>query len=150
LLNRLLPQPMNKKELSSEQQQFSEILQQIQSAKKRAVQQVNNTLVELYWNIGKHISSQVELDHWGKNTVEQLAKFIQNKAPEIKGFSSRNLWRMKQFYEVYGSDTKLSTLWSVLPWSHNRRIMALKTPEEREFYLRLCQEKNYSFRELEG
>jgi len=48
---------MDKKSLSSEQQQFSEILQQIQSAKKRAVQQVNNTLVELYWSIGKHISS---------------------------------------------------------------------------------------------
>lgn len=140
---------MNKNPLNSEQQQFSEILRQIQSAKQRAVQQVNTTLVELYWNIGKHISNQVKLDHWGKNTVEQLAKFIQSNATEIKGFNARNLWRMKQFYEVYGSDTKLSTLWSVLPWSHNRRIMTLKTPEERAFYLRLCQEKSYSFRELE-
>ena len=140
---------MNKKTLTSEQQHFSEILQQIQSAKQQAVQQVNSVLVELYWNIGEYISEKVKLADWGKNTVEQLANFIQNNAPETKGFNARNLWRMKQFYEVYRGDTKLSTLWSVLPWSHNRRIMTLKTPEEREFYLRLCHEKKYSFRELE-
>lgn len=81
--------------------------------------------------------------------MEQLALFIQNNDPGIKGFNSRNLCRMKQFHEVYGTDAKLSTLWSVLPWSHNRRIMSLKTAEEREFYLNICSSKSYSFRELE-
>ncbi len=54
---------------------------------------------------------------------------------EIKGFSVRNLWRMKQFYETYFEEKILSTLWTQLSWSHNRRIMTLKTEEEREFYL---------------
>jgi len=70
--------------------------------------------------------------------------------PNTNGFSARNIWRMKQFYETYADFSKLSTLWSVLPWSHNRRIMTLKTAEEREFYLRLCQQNKYSFRELES
>ena len=42
---------------------------------------------------------------------------------------------MKQFYETYQEHQKLSTLWTQLSWSHNRRIMSLKTSEEREFYL---------------
>jgi len=67
----------------------------------------------------------------------------------MNGFSARNIWRMKQFYEIYADSPKLSTLWSVLPWSYNRRIMTLKTAEEREFYLLLCHQKKYSFRELE-
>ena len=38
-------------DITPETQEFSEILQQIQTAKKRAVQQINNTLVELYWGL---------------------------------------------------------------------------------------------------
>ena len=70
----------------------------------------------------------------GKNTVEQLAVFIQQRDPSINGFTASNIWRMKQFFETYQEDTKLATVWRVLPWSHNRRIMTLKTTEEREFY----------------
>ena len=55
---------------------------------------------------------------------------------------------MKQFYEVYKNDEKLATVWRVLSWSHNRRIMSLKTKEEREFYLKLCNKKKYSVRDL--
>jgi hypothetical protein len=133
---------MKNQPITPETQQFSEILQQIQTAKNRAVKQINSTLVELYWGIGEYISTQVELSRWGKNTVEKLAAFIQHNAPEIKGFNTSNLWRMKQFYETYEGNSKLATLWRVLPWSHNRRIMSLKSPEEREFYLLLCREKD--------
>jgi len=70
---------------------------------------------------------------WGKSVVTDLSNFIKAKEPNIKGFGDKNLWRMKQFYEVYGDDEKLATLWRVLSWSHNRRIMSLETVEEREF-----------------
>lgn len=140
---------MKKQLVQAQEEQFLEILNQIQTAKQRAFQQVNETLVQLYWNIGKYISEQVENSHWGKGVVLELASYIQAKAPDLKGFSDKNLWRMKQFYEVYGDNHKLSTLWRVLPWSHNRRIMTLKMAEEREFYLLLCSQKKYSFRELE-
>jgi len=129
--------------------QFIEILVQIQSAKQLVFQQVNKALVELYWNIGNHVSKQVTKSEWGKNTVAQLAEFIQHNDPSINGFTASNIWRMKQFYETYQGDTKLATVWRELPWSHNRRIMTLKTTEEREFYLLLCNQKKYSFRELE-
>ncbi|MCF6319402.1 MAG: PDDEXK nuclease domain-containing protein [Proteobacteria bacterium] len=132
-----------------QEQQFAEILNQIQTARCQAFQQINKTLVQLYWTIGHVVAIQVKKDNWGKSTVEQLAQFIQRQEPNMAGFSARNIWRMKQFYEVYGDNEKLSTLWSEISWSHNRRIMTLKTTEERAFYLHLCSQKKYSFRELE-
>jgi predicted nuclease of restriction endonuclease-like (RecB) superfamily len=129
--------------------QFNEVLAQILQARKKAFQQVNVALIELHWNVGKFISEQVNKNQWGKGIVSDLANFIAIQDTDIKGFSARNLWRMKQFYETYQQHQKLPTLWTELSWSHHRRIMSLKTAEEREFYLRLCGQQKYSVRELE-
>lgn len=56
---------------------------------------------------------------------------------------------MKQFYETYRYNEKLASLGRVLSWTHNRRIMTLKTEDERAFYLNLCGRENYSVRELD-
>jgi predicted nuclease of restriction endonuclease-like (RecB) superfamily len=137
------------KSTTTPQAQFSEVLTQIQTAKRQAYRQINKSLVELYWNIGKYISSQVKTSSWGKGVVEELAIFIKNKEPNLKGFSARNMWLMKQFFDIYQGDKKLQTLSAELSWSQNCRIMSLKIIEEREFYLILCNQKRYSFRELE-
>jgi len=114
--------------------QFQDVLTQIQTAKQQAFQQVNQALVQLYWEIGRYVSQQVISAQWGKGTVKELAAFIQQKEPSMSGFSARNIWRMKQFFEIYDGDLKLSSLGTVLSWTHHRRIMTLKTPEERAFY----------------
>ncbi|MBF0233592.1 MAG: DUF1016 family protein [Desulfamplus sp.] len=139
----------NQIEKQKTEKQFAEILHRIQQAKQRAFQQVNTILVELYWNIGEYISKQVKRSGWGKGVIKELADFIKISDPELKGFTDKNLWRMKQFYETYQDDEKLASLGRVLSWTHNRRIMSLKTTEEREFYLLLCNRKNYSVRELD-
>lgn len=131
------------------QNQFHEILKQIKKARERAYSQVNSTLMELYWSVGEYISKQVRAENWGKGVVKQLAFFIETQESDIKGFGDKNLWRMKQFYETYTGNEKLATLWRQITWSHNRRIMTLKTDEEREFYLQLCAKQKYSVRELE-
>jgi predicted nuclease of restriction endonuclease-like (RecB) superfamily len=128
---------------------FNEILKQIQHARRKVIQTANSTLIELYWNIGGFISHKVTTEKWGKGVVKDLADFIAVNEPGIKGFGDKILWRIKQFYETYCNHEKLATLWRVLSWSHNRRIMSLKTEEEREFYLRLCTQNNCSVRELE-
>ncbi len=82
--------------------------------------------------------------------VTELAIYIAHADPTIKGFSDKNLWRMKQFYEAYQGDQQLSALARVLPWTHNTTIFSrCKSPEERRFYLTLCQQEKYSSRELE-
>lgn len=103
-----------------------------------------------YWNIGEHISKKIEQSEWGDSVVKELANFIQTQDPEIKGFSDKNIWRMKQFYETYKDFPKLSTLLREISWSHNLAIFSrCKTVEEKEFYLKLSKQENYSFRELE-
>ncbi len=129
--------------------QFTRILTQIQQSRQKAYSRINKTLTELYWNVGQYVSMQIKNDGWGKGIIEDLALFLKNKDPNIKGFSARNIWTMKQFYERYQDDEKLPSLVAELSWTHNRRIMSLKTPEEREFYLLLCNQKRYSVRELE-
>jgi len=129
---------------------FNEILSTIQNSKQKALQQVNSTLIELYWNIGKYISTKTIKENWGKSVVKELANYIEQKEPTLKGFSDKNLWRMKQFYETYHKNEKLSALLRELSWTNNLKILsASKSEEEREYYISLSIHERYSSRELE-
>jgi predicted nuclease of restriction endonuclease-like (RecB) superfamily len=130
--------------------EFSEVLRHIQQTRQKAFAQANTTLIELYWQVGKTISEKVKSAAWGKGVVSELARYIARTDPDIKGFSDKNLWRMKQFYETYCHDAKLSTLVRELPWSHNLAIFSrCKTQQERAFYLHHATNESYSFRELD-
>ena len=131
------------------QTQFSYVSELIKAAKQRAFQAVNQELVLLYWTIGEYLHQQVSANAWGKSVIKELAAFIAQTEPNIKGFSAQNLWRMKQFYETYKDEPKLAALWRELSWSHHRLIMPCKTAREREFYLRLSIKERLSTRELE-
>jgi len=122
-------------------QDFSFVLSTIKQAQQKVYKQVNKALIELYWQVGKYVSEKVASEQWGKAIIEDLSKYILENEPNIKGFTARNIWRMKQFFETYKDFPKLSTLWAEISWSHNRRIMSLKTPEEREFY-QILESKN--------
>lgn len=133
-----------------EKEQFKHIIELIKESRNNAIRAVNSELITLYWNIGEHISAKIEQSEWGDSVVTALAKHIQKNEPEIKGFSDKNLWRMKQFYETYKDFPKLSTVLREISWSHNLAIFSrCKTIEEREFYLKIAKQESYSFRELE-
>lgn len=132
------------------QASFNLLLQQIQQARQKVLAQVNTALIDLYWQVGKTISDKVQSETWGKGVVRELAQYIAQNAPDIKGFSDKNLWRMKQFFETYQADEKLSALVRELPWTHNTVIFSrCKSAEEREYYLNLCIKERYSSRDLE-
>lgn len=129
---------------------FAYIIQLIKQSRNNAIRAVNAELINLYWNIGAYVSDKIEQSEWGDSVVEELATFIQTHEPEIKGFSNKNIWRMKQFYEAYKNLPQLSTLLREISWSHNLAIFSrCKTTEEREFYLNLSKLESYSIRELE-
>jgi predicted nuclease of restriction endonuclease-like (RecB) superfamily len=116
---------------------FTDIIQLIKQSRSNAIKAVNAELINLYWNIGEYISKKIEQSEWGDSVVTELANFIKTQEPEIKGFSDKNIWRMKQFYETYKDFPKLSTLLREISWSHNLAIFSrCKTIEEREFYLK--------------
>ena len=129
---------------------FDEVLALIHSAKQQAVQAVNTRLIELYWQVGAYISRKLELAEWGDAVVSQLAEHLAQTQPGLRGFTRRNLFRMRQFYETYRDDEKVSALLTQLPWTHNLLILGQsKHPQEREFYLRLAIQEKWSTRELE-
>jgi len=129
---------------------FSEILRLVAEARLRAVKAVNTTLIELYWQVGEVISRKISGAEWGEGVVGQLASHIARTQPALRGFTRPNLFRMRQFYEAYRNEEKVSPLVRQLPWTHNLIILSQsKRLEEREFYLRLAIREQWSKRELE-
>lgn len=130
--------------------QFDEVIQLIIQARNKTIKTVNKELIELYWSIGAYISNRVSDGVWGQSVVVQLSDYIQRNHPELKGFSDKNLWRMKQFYETYSDVPKLSPLVREISWTNNLVILGRShSPEERAFYLNACIQEKYSKRELE-
>lgn len=111
---------------------------------------VNTRLIELYWQMGAFISRKLEQAEWGDAVVVQLADHLARVQPGLRGFTSRNLFRMRQFYETYRNDEKVSALLTQIPWTQNLIILSQsKLPEEREFYLRTVIQEKWSSRALE-
>src|SRR5659263_287251 len=102
---------------------LSDIKQRVRSAQYEALKAVNKELISLYWDIGQMIVERQKEEKWGKSVVEQLAKDLRIEFPGISGFSAQNLWRMKQFYQSYAQNTKLSPLVREIGWTHNIIIL---------------------------
>ncbi len=134
----------------SSDEAFAEIVSLIRQARQRALQSVNTELVGLYWRIGQYISHKLETAEWGEGVVDHRAKHLARTLPGLRGFTRRNLFRMRQVYETYAGDKKVSPLVTQLPWTHNLIILGQsKRPEEREFYLRMAIKERWGKRELE-
>jgi predicted nuclease of restriction endonuclease-like (RecB) superfamily len=142
---------MNEIVVQNRNEQFAEVVSMIQHTRNEVVRLANTSLIDLYWRVGKYISDKISVSEWGDGVVRQLAEYIERNSPETKGFSDKNLWRMKQFYETYnGADEKLSPLVRQISWTNNLIIMSrTKTEEERAFYIEECIKERWSKRELD-
>lgn len=76
---------------------FDEIVQLIEKAKQKSYQAVNTILIDLYWQVGAHISYKLKAAEWGDGVIEQLAGYLAKTQPGLKGFTRPNLFRMRQF-----------------------------------------------------
>lgn len=131
-------------------EQFQKVVNIIESAKERAYRKVNEELITMYRDIGEYISKQSKNSSYGDAFVQKLADFFSENYPELKGFNRRGLYRMKQFYELYQGEEKVSPLVTQLSWSNHLKIMsACKTMDERIFYMNMCIKERLSKRELE-
>lgn len=129
---------------------FAEITRLIEAARQRAYLAVNTALIDLYWQVGAYLSGKIKAAEWGEGVVEQLAQHLASTQPGLKGFTRRNLFRMRQFYEAYPDPQLVTALLTQLPWTHNLIILSRsKHPEEREFYLNMAVQEKWSSRELE-
>lgn len=125
-------------ELQPYNEQFKKIVNIIETAREHAYKKVNEELIMMYFNIGKYISEQSQDASYGDAFIQSLAVFFEQNYPDLKGFTRRGLYRMKQFYELYKGEEKVSTLLTQLSWSNHLKIMsACHTMEERIFYMNI-------------
>jgi DUF1016 N-terminal domain len=66
------------------QQDFSEVLKQIQRSHQKVFAQVNTALIDLYWHIGKTICHKVQAEAWGKGVVSELGRTTRRSSPVVK------------------------------------------------------------------
>ncbi|MBK5225435.1 MAG: DUF1016 family protein [Thermoleophilia bacterium] len=119
---------------------LGEIKERIRSAQYAALRAVNRELIGLYWDIGRMIVEKQAREKWGRSVVEKLATDLQVEFPGVRGLSSKNLWKMKQFYESYAGNEILSPLVREIGWTHNTIVMMkCKDDLQREFYIRMTR-----------
>jgi predicted nuclease of restriction endonuclease-like (RecB) superfamily len=123
-----------------------EIKAQIKRAQYLALKKVNKEQIKLYWNIGKNILEKQNEFGWGKSIVEVLAIELQKEFVGIQGFSARNLWRMRTFYEqYYKSRLILPPLVAEISWTHHIIIIEkCKDENKRLYYLNMTKKNQWS------
>ena len=68
----------------------------------------------------------------------------------MRGYTRPNLFRMRQFYEAYRRNDKVSPLVRQLPWTHHLIILSQARPEQtRELYILAAIKERWTKRELE-
>ncbi|MDB2687134.1 PDDEXK nuclease domain-containing protein [Mariniblastus sp.] len=121
----------------------------IQQTRSGVAQTVNSALVQMYWQIGTRIRTEIlknDRADYGKAIVLTLS--TQLTAEFGTGFSKANLLRMVQFSECFPDSQIVVTLSRQLSWSHFLAIIPQKDPLKREFYAEMCRVENWSVRTL--
>ena len=132
------------------QNHFDKITNIIETARNNALQAVNTELIKMYWNVGEYIYELTSNSAYGDKIIDEIAEYIAQSNPTIKGFNRRGLYRMRQFYEAYKDDAIVSPLVTQLSWTNHLIILSgAKSAEERRFYIELAIRERYSKRELE-
>lgn len=129
---------------------FSGLKNKIRQRQLQALRSVNRELVSLYWDIGELIHQQQKALGWGKAIVETLAQDLQAEFPGRNGFSARNLWNMREFYNEYAEQPNLLPLVAEISWTKNLVIFSrCKDVLEREFYPRATARYGWTKRVLQ-
>ena len=136
--------------LKNTTESVEEIVRIVKKARERTYRRVNEELILMYQEIGKCLSKKSKEASYGSNYIENVADFFAQNYPDLKGFTHRGLYRIKQFYKVYKDDEKVSPLVTQLRWTNHLKIMSgSKSPDERRFYIELAIKEKYSKRKLE-
>jgi len=130
-------------------QTLLELKQRINQARYDSFKVVNREMVSLYLDIGKKVHQKTE-QGWGQNVVTQLSKDLQKEYLGVRGFSARNIWKMKQYWAKIKDFQKLQTLSAEIDFSTGHTIVTLvKDPAAQEFYFKIAIEERISVRDIE-
>ena len=101
-------------------------------------------LIERYFTIGQAVADRPE-----KGAAVAAAEFIQKNWPDAKGYSPRNLRRMRELYRVYGDCPEAITLAEQIGWTQNVVILEADLDLNlRLWYMRAVRQFGWSKLEL--
>lgn len=121
---------------------FKEIKNDINNTRFEIMNNANKELLDLYLKMGKRIEDNKK---YGNNFVKELSIELKIEFPNMNGFSERNLYRMKAFYNEYKKIENLPPAVAKLPWSHNYTLIEkVKDIEKRIWYGEKCYENGWS------
>ena len=124
---------------------LKEVKERIHQAQYDAMWLVNKEHISMCWDIGRMIVERQQKYGWGKSIVENLSNDLQKEYTGIKGFSSQNLWYMRQFFLEYNGKENLQPLVGEISWSKHLLIMSkCKDKLEREFYIKMTKKYGWS------
>jgi predicted nuclease of restriction endonuclease-like (RecB) superfamily len=88
-------------------QHYTQLLQdlkfRISQSRYVAARLVNREQLMLYYYTGKLLNNKITEQNWGDKVLSQIATDLKNQMPDLRGFSTRNLKNMRQFYIAYES-----------------------------------------------
>ena len=126
---------------------FNNIKDLVINSRNKVYQVVNIEMLNLYWNIGKsiiEIQQGEERANYGDTILDKLSQKLTSEFG--KGFSKRNLERMRKFYLLYQN---WQTVSAKLSWSHYLELIKIDEEPKRNFYLNECINSSWSVRELQ-
>ena len=140
---------MNKQNISSEisENTYSQIKQVLLQARASVLTTVNTAMVQAYWHIGKLIveaQGGEERAAYGEDLIKRISKRLTQEFG--KGFSSRNIRNMRQFYLSYPI---WQTVSAKLSWSHYLHLIKISNIKAREYYTEEAAAGKWSVRQLE-
>lgn len=110
----------------------------IKSTSFKIIENANIELLNLYFRLSKIID---ENRKYGNNFINELSIELKLEFPSMKGFSPRNLSRMRVFYKEYKDSKNLPVPLANLPWTHNYTLIEkVKNINKRIWYAEKCLE----------
>lgn len=114
-----------------------QMVKRVKQAQYNALKAFSQEKVQMSWDLGKIISEKAKEANWGDAIISNLSKDLQIEFAGVSGFSSRNLRRMKLFYEIYKDNPNVAPLVAKISWSNNVVIIeSCRDPLEIEFYVK--------------
>lgn len=80
---------------------IKELKQNIVQSRYIAARLANKEQLLLYLRTGKMLTDKLGKEKWGASILKQISIDLQQTLPGLRGFSDRNLYNMKLFYEAY-------------------------------------------------
>ena len=119
--------------LEENNKMVNEITTLVNEVKSKLSKEINNSIVYVYWNIGKIIvSNENEYNNrleYGKEVLKRLSNDLTKFLG--KGYSYTNLKYMRIFYKTYPEFEKINP---ELSWTHYNELIIIKDDAKRKFY----------------